>query len=260
MSPRKVHNCKIPEQQIAKPRKVKRPGWNESSFHLLTYFPQQSPSSPPKLLKIWSVPVTHLSTRATKRKIQSRSDFYPVALTQIFSIISLLLVLCSATCSDGNVRLVSFIWWTCLSWSLVWSSGDTNFSSVYKPPFSGGGGGGLTNTLKLKNYPGLFWVIVSVMELRGARQTEELSRDELMHSRCTVKRLQRAAHFTAKVRIVTPQRLKISLWFMLLFASSCGSSQQNQQMLTLDFTSQSRMLLTYASHDDHFQLILDSLI
>lgn len=132
-----------------------------------------------------------------------------------------------------------------LAWAGVWFGllvTQTLVLSINLPSQGVGVGWGLTNTLKLKNYPRLFWVIVSVMELRGARQTEELSRDELMHSRCTVKRLQRAADFTAKVRIVTPQRLKISLWFILLFASSCGSSQQNQQMLTLDFTSQSRML------------------
>lgn len=79
-----------------------------------------------------------------------------------------------------------------------------------------------------------------------------------MHSRCSVKGgLQRAAHFTAKVGTVTPQWLKIRLWFMLLFAGSCGSSQQNQHTTTLDFTIQNG-LQTHPSHDDDdFQLFGD---
>lgn len=183
-------------------------------------------------------------------KIQSRSDAYPVALTQIFPL-SLCCWFCSAQCWK---RQCWFLWDDGLAWAGVCfgplvtqtiilsinlpQTNTLNTLKYYGQDFQGGE----TNMLPSYFIPGLFCVIVSVMELRGARQTEELSQGELMHSRCSVKRLQRAAHFTAKVRTGTLQRLKISLWFMLLFVSSCGSSQQNQHALTLDFTSQSRTL------------------
>lgn len=104
VSQRNVRKCKIPKEQIAKARKVRRPGENDS-FHLFTYFPQQSLSSAPKLLKIWLVRVTHLSTRVTERKIQSRSDFYPVAPTQIFSF-----YLCCWFCSALHAVLEMSDW------------------------------------------------------------------------------------------------------------------------------------------------------
>lgn len=148
MSPRNVHNCKIPKEQIAKARKVKRPGRNESSFHLLTCFPHQSPSSAPKLLKVWSVRVTHLSTKATKRKIQTRSYFYPVALTQTFP---------SYRCCwfgpvlHGVMKMSElFPLYDWLAWAGVWFGPQVTQTLLLSInlPFQGV----LTNTLKLKNY------------------------------------------------------------------------------------------------------------
>lgn len=103
-----------------------RPEWKQ--FSPLYLFPAAEPV--PSSNKSWNSDqfAPHLSTRATERKLQSRSDFDPVHW-QTFPIISLL-VLFSLTCSVRNGRLVSLKWWTCLSRCCFWSSGDSDFINL----------------------------------------------------------------------------------------------------------------------------------
>lgn len=118
---------------------MKRPGQNESSSLLLTYFPQQS--SAPKCWKSDQF-MSHIYLQEQQKGRSSPDQIFTLLHWHTFFHYYLCCWFCSVlftTCSVGNTRLVSFIWWTCLSWSLVWSSGDTN-----KPPSSGG-----FNTLKI---------------------------------------------------------------------------------------------------------------
>lgn len=194
----------------------------------------------PQLQKRWNSDqlVSHLSTRATERKIPPRPAFYPVALTQLFPLFR-----CCWFCV-GNDRLVS--WLSCCCFAPLVTQTLTN---------SGARQNETTRSLHILSHVcsaslWVWWSWEEHVKLKNCHAMNE-------HSRCCVKRLRRAAHFTVSGRTGTPQRWKISLWFMLPFVSSCGSSQWNQHTLTLDFTSWSRMLST---HEDHFQLFANFLI